>query len=325
MSRKKELPVLDFIAKPKNLITTTLISEGKDNLHKVQPIALSFLEANPYQPRLEINPETLAEFAEVIRQQGFQGVLIARPHPAKPGYYQITAGHRRKAAAELAGLTVLPVMVRELIDEEMAALAITENIQRDDLNPLEEGRIYQLMLNEMDYTQEQIAKEIGKNRGYVVNRLRVANAPADVQALIIAKPDSLRAVSTLIKEENEQKRTEAIKLLLENKLTTDDLPDFLFNSPAEPTEPGSAIAVNQLDKEVIAEVKSAQPTPESNPFDDTRIGKAKLLSALRSLKNYSLKFGEKTEYTDEEKLLILNLYETVKELREKAGIEPDNF
>jgi ParB family chromosome partitioning protein len=154
MARKKEPPVLDFMSKPKNLITSTIISEGKDNLHKVQLLPLEKLEANPYQPRVEINSETLTELAEVIRQQGFQGVLVARPHPDKPDYYQITAGHRRMAAAEQAGLTTLPVIVRELLNEEMAALAITENIQRDDLNPLEEGRIYRRMLEEMNYTQE---------------------------------------------------------------------------------------------------------------------------------------------------------------------------
>src|SRR6476620_1413289 len=147
---------------------------------------------NPYQPRQEIRDDSVAELASVIRAQGFEGVLVARPVPNRSGYYQLTAGHRRREAARRAGLALLPVVVRDLTEEEMVTLAITENIQREDLTPLEEGKIYLLMSDEMGFTLEQISREVGKKPGYVYNRVRAARAPADIQALIEAKPDSLR-------------------------------------------------------------------------------------------------------------------------------------
>src|SRR5687768_15976328 len=98
-----------------------------------------------------------------------------------------------------AGPDSLPLALRECTREEMATIAITENIQREDLTPLEDGKIFLLMAEEMGYTHEQIAREIGRKRGYVENRIRVGRAPSDMQALVAAKPDSLRAVANLIK------------------------------------------------------------------------------------------------------------------------------
>ena len=190
-------------------------------------IRLDRLLDNPYQPRVEIRSESIDELAGVIRSQGFQGVLVARVAPDAPGAYQLTAGHRRREAARRAGLHILPVVVRDLTDEEMVTLAITENIQREDLTPLEEGRIYLLMSDEMGFTHEQIAREVGRKRGYIENRIRVARAPQDVQDLIQAKPDSIRAVATLIKVKDAQERGEIIRMMLAGRLTVEDLPGWI--------------------------------------------------------------------------------------------------
>ena len=182
---------------------------------------------NPYQPRQEIRDDSIEELASVIRAQGFQGVLVARPAPDRSGYYQLTAGHRRREAAKRAAMALLPVVVRDLSEEDMVTLAITENIQREDLTPLEEGRIYLLMADEMGYTHEQIAREVGRKRGYIENRIRVARSPKDVQELIQAKPDSIRAVATLIKVKDPAERAEIIKHMLAGTLTVEDLPGFI--------------------------------------------------------------------------------------------------
>jgi ParB family chromosome partitioning protein len=187
---------------------------------------------NPYQPRDDMREDTIGELSQVIKAQGFQGVLIARPHPTQSGSYELTAGHRRREAARRAGLSALPVVVRELTDEEMVTLAVTENIQREDLSPLEEGKIYLMMSQEMGYTHEQIAREIGKKRGYVENRIRVARAPKDVQALVQAKPDSIRAVANLIKLKDEQDRAEIIDGMLSGELTVEDLPALVLEKVA---------------------------------------------------------------------------------------------
>ncbi|MEO8289080.1 MAG: ParB/RepB/Spo0J family partition protein [Chloroflexota bacterium] len=182
---------------------------------------------NPYQPRLHMDDGSLDELSRVIGGQGFQGVLVARPHPEQADTYQLTAGHRRREAAKRAGLSTLPVVLQDLSDEEMVTLAITENIQRDDLTPLEEGRIFLLMSDEMGYTLEQMSREIGKTIGYIYNRLRAAKAPDDIQALVQEKPDSLRAVANLIKVEDPAERAEIIGRLLDGRMTTDDLPSYI--------------------------------------------------------------------------------------------------
>ncbi len=233
MARKQKGINLDFFnpAQPDVLssrpILPTMFKVTREEVEQAQRIEINRLKDNPYQPRLSIEDRGVQELAQVIRSQGFQGVLVARPHPQQEGLYQLTAGHRRREASKLAGLTDLPVLVKDLSDEEMAGLAITENIQREDLTPLEEGKIFLLMTEEMGYTHEQIAREIGKNRGYVENRLRVARAPEDIQMLVRAKPDSLRAVSTLIKVRDTARRAEIIDQLLNNQLTADDLPGYI--------------------------------------------------------------------------------------------------
>ncbi|HST03635.1 MAG TPA: ParB/RepB/Spo0J family partition protein [Chloroflexia bacterium] len=202
-------------------------SSGQHGERRTTMLPLDRLHDNPYQPRSSTGGVALEELASVIRAQGFQGVLTARPHPELKGHYQLTAGHRRREASRMIGLSTLPVIVKELTDEEMVTLAITENIQREDLSPLEEGRIYLLMSAEMGFTLEQIAREVGKKLGYVYNRVRAARAPADIQALIEAKPDSLRAVANLIKVADADDRADMIRQLLAGEITTDDLPTYI--------------------------------------------------------------------------------------------------
>lgn len=234
------------------------------------PVSVDRLLNNPYQPRNLSRDENIDELAGVIKSQGFQGVLVARPDGVNKGFYQLTAGHRRREAARRAGLTTLPVVVRELTDEEMVTLAITENIQREDLTPLEEGKIYLLMAEEMGYTHEQIAKEIGKKRGYVENRIRVARAPRDVQALVMAKPDSLRAVANLIKVKDEADRAEIIQGMLVGALTVEDLPGYIAARDAIRSGDQALAAANRfLERSNARRQKAAEAAgKETTPLED---------------------------------------------------------
>ncbi|MEO5951969.1 MAG: ParB/RepB/Spo0J family partition protein, partial [Chloroflexia bacterium] len=216
--------------KPRTTDLSSLFAQSVATVTEMQHatmIRVDRLMDNPYQPRAEIKSESVEELAAVIRSQGFQGVLVARPVKDGSDNFQLTAGHRRREAARRAGMHILPVVVRDLTDEEMVTLAITENIQREDLTPLEEGRIYLLMSDEMGFTHEQIAREVGRKRGYIENRIRVARAPQDVQDLIQAKPDSIRAVATLIKVKDAQERAEIIELMLAGRLTVEDLAGWI--------------------------------------------------------------------------------------------------
>lgn len=246
MSKKAVSPLdlgLEIDAPAPSLRTLFAASTSKETeMQRAIMIELDRLADNPYQPRLEMDEQALEELAKVVRLQGFQGVLVARPDSGRKGFYQLTAGHRRREAARRAGLRVLPVAVQDLTDEEMIVRAITENIQREDLSPLEEGKIYLLMSGEMGYTYEQIAREVGKSIGYVRNRLRVASAPEDVQALVQAKPDTLRAVVYLTKVADAVSRAEIIEQIARGALATDDIPGYIDAIGTLPTSPTIANA-----------------------------------------------------------------------------------
>jgi ParB/RepB/Spo0J family partition protein len=258
----------------------------------------------------------------VIRAQGFQGVLVARTVPDRNGFYQLTAGHRRREAARRAGIALLPVVVRDLTEEEMITLAITENIQREDLTPLEEGKIYLLMSDEMGYTHEQIAREVGRKRGYIENRIRVARAPKDVQELIQAKPDSIRAVATLIKVKDPAERAEIIKLMLAGNLTVEDLPGYIANRkttdhgrPA--TETATSGTGNPQSAGSWASPNSGNPQSVKAGHEDRsaiRIGNAKLAAVLRYLNTYrDVAFGRQS-VSEQEQASLANIKAIADEL-----------
>lgn len=296
MARKQKPLNLDFISGGKETVSTVpaprrsvlsnLLSLQKNDAEQAILIEIEQLGDNPYQPRLSADEAGLKELAQVIKAQGFQGVLVARRHPETVGQYQLTAGHRRREASRQAGLTLLPVVVKELSDEEMAGLAITENIQREDLTPLEEGRIFLLMAEEMGYTHEQVAREIGKNRGYVENRLRVARAPEDIQRLVAEKPDSLRAVSNLIKVTDPALRREAIELLKIGKLTADDLAAYLAE-PEQFNAPPPAVTI-ALTRQTVSENTTVPARPEDSfePKALERVAVSKLATVWRSLQQF---------------------------------------
>jgi ParB family chromosome partitioning protein len=288
-----------------------MFATSVSDLQQAIAVKLDRLADNPYQPRQVMDDANLADLAQVIHTQGFQGVLVARPHPAERGTYQLTAGHRRREAARRAGLTTLPVVVRELTDEEMAVLAITENIQREDLNPLEEGRIYLLMSQELGYTHEQIAREIGKNRGYIENRIRVARAPQDVQELVLAKPDSLRAVATLIKIKDRARRAELIAHLLRGTLTVDDLPGYIE---------AQAVPVTSVVRGEPAQRPPVEPAIRSQE----RIGNGKLVTALRNLAAYRDSLAERDSISMREYANLLQLQTLISELCDTQNVEAQN-
>jgi ParB family chromosome partitioning protein len=290
---------------------------------------------NPYQPRQEIRDDSIEELAGVIRAQGFQGVLVARPVADRSGFYQLTAGHRRREAAKRAGMPLLPVVVRDLTEEEMVTLAITENIQREDLTPLEEGKIYLLMSDEMGYTHEQIAREIGRKRGYIENRIRVARAPKDVQELIQSKPDSIRAVATLIKVKDPAERAEIINMMLAGTLTVEDLPGYIAsksagrNAQVGTTDDSSQAHRPTTDNRAKTDQSAIRLRPSfagSGPSESAipraghedrsviRIGNAKLAAVLRYLNTYRDAASGRQSISEQEQASLANIKAIADEL-----------
>ncbi len=148
----------------------------------IQPVSLELLEPGPFQPRGRIDTASLEELAASVRARGILQPLLARPHPEEPGRYQIIAGERRWRAALAAGLHEVPVLVRALANAEAMAASLIENLQRQDLNPIEEAEGYFRLMREFGTTQDNLAQTVGKSRSHIANTLRLLNLPAAVQA-----------------------------------------------------------------------------------------------------------------------------------------------
>lgn len=149
-------------------------------------LPVSKLQAGKYQPRTRMDEGALAELAESIKSQGIMQPILVRPIDKLKGQYEIIAGERRFRAAQLAGLTEVPVLVKEVADEHAAAMALIENIQREDLNPLEEAHGVRRLLDEFNLTHEQAATAIGRSRSATSNLLRLLNLAAPVQTMLLA-------------------------------------------------------------------------------------------------------------------------------------------
>tara|TARA_B100000941_G_scaffold196078_1_gene142185 strand:- start:971 stop:1825 length:855 start_codon:yes stop_codon:yes gene_type:complete len=147
-------------------------------------VSISDLSRNPYQPRQNFSEEKLEELANSIKKNGIIQPIAVRPSRSDPGRYEIVAGERRWLAAQKAGLHEIPVTVLDLSDVESLEVAIVENIQRDDLNPIEEARGYKRLNEEFKYDHESISKLMSKSRSHVSNTLRLLTLPSDVIAML---------------------------------------------------------------------------------------------------------------------------------------------
>jgi ParB family chromosome partitioning protein len=186
-------------------------------------IAIEFLEPGPFQPRGPFDPAALTELVESVKARGILQPLLVRPHPDDPTRFQIIAGERRWRAAQAAGLHEVPALVRDLTDTDAMAAALVENLQRQDLNAMEEAQGYRRLLDEFGLTQEQLAEAVGKSRSHVANMMRLLNLPATVQGevrngaltagharALLAHPDPARAALQVIARGLNVRQTEAL-------------------------------------------------------------------------------------------------------------------
>jgi ParB family chromosome partitioning protein len=150
----------------------------------VQQLAVDMLEPSPFQPRQEMDEAALQELADSIAQRGILQPLLVRPTPGRPDHYQIIAGERRWRAAQRISLHEVPVLVRPLSDSDAMAAGLVENLQREDLNAMEIALSYKRMMEELNYTQEQVAERMGKERSTVANYIRLLRLPPDIQVAV---------------------------------------------------------------------------------------------------------------------------------------------
>jgi ParB family transcriptional regulator, chromosome partitioning protein len=182
----------------------------------VRELPLEKVVPNPSQPRMTWHEETLQELAASIKEHGVLQPILVRP---SGDHYEIIAGERRWRSSKIAGKETIPAIVERFDDATALEIALIENLQREDLSPLDEAVIYQKMTGELGYSIRQLAGKLGKDKGYVENRLRLASAPDDVREMVSKRYDTLSAAYELMKLEDKRRRRSLAKQVLAGQLT----------------------------------------------------------------------------------------------------------
>ena len=159
-------------------------AQGAAPVAATRTAPIEFLHPSSMQPRTSFDEEKLDQLAQSIMEQGVLQPILVREHRAKPGEWEIVAGERRWRAAQKAQLHEVPIVVRDLSDRDTLEIALIENVQRQDLNPIEEARAYRRLMQEFAYTQETLSDHIGKSRSHIANLLRLLELPESVRAML---------------------------------------------------------------------------------------------------------------------------------------------
>ncbi len=222
-------------------------------------IPVADIASNPRQPRQVISPEALAELAASIKEHGLiQPIVVTNSRPGDPTPYLIIVGERRWRASRLAGLNDVPVVIKEASSQEMLELALVENVQRADLNPLEEANAYETLMEEFGLTQEQVAERVGKSRTAVANIVRLLRLPELTKhALIEGQIHEGHARAILGLGNDSAAMTETTKLVIQRGLSVRQTEELVrrLNSPAPPPA-------------AVADTDEVEASPETRALED---------------------------------------------------------
>jgi ParB family chromosome partitioning protein len=185
-------------------IISLLSSDNAGRSTGVRVIPVDRIESNPRQPRMVFDVEALHELAASIREHGVLQPILVRP--LGENRYQLIAGERRWRASSEAGLATIPALVEDIDDDTALEISIIENLQREDLSPLEEATMFDRMIHEHGYSIRRLAEKLGKDKGYLENRLRLANAPEEIRELVSLRKDTVSHAYELLKVDDPKKR-----------------------------------------------------------------------------------------------------------------------
>ncbi len=216
------------------------VSEG----HQLHSLPIEYLQRGKYQPRKDMNPEKLQELADSIKAQGVIQPVVVRKIASEK--YEIVAGERRWRAAQLAGLPQIPVVIKAIDDRAAMAIALIENIQREDLNPLEEAEALKRLLEEFEMTHQHVADAVGKSRATVTNLLRLMDLHPDVKKLLVARHLEMGHARALLSLDGPKQLAAANKIVKEG-LTVRAAERLVKDSQTEPKK----TRVRDVDKDTL--------------------------------------------------------------------------
>jgi ParB family chromosome partitioning protein len=257
----------------------------------VRHVDVERITPNPEQPRLAMEQSSLDELAASIREHGVLQPILVRP--LDNGEFQLIAGERRWRASMAAGLTTIPALVEEIDDDTALEISIIENLQREDLSPLDEAAMYERMVRDHGYSVRRLAQKLGKDKGYLENRLRLADAPPEVRELVSLRKDTLSHAYELMKVEDPKKRKRLAAQVARGELTLIKLRDKIEGRPSR-SAPGpgdeAVEAAPGADSDATAEDAAAAWTGRrkdiaaDNLRDDSLVSaKAQLADAVETL------------------------------------------
>lgn len=230
-------------------------------------LSIHQLQRGKYQPRRDMDPEALNDLANSIKAQGILQPLIVRPLNEKSDSYEIVAGERRFRAAQLAGLTNVPVVIRHIPDEAAVAIALIENIQRENLNPIEEAIALDKLIQEFQMTHQEVADAVGKSRTNVTNLLRLLTLPEGIKNLLAQGLIEMGHARTLITLP-EKLQLDAAKAIMDQGLSVRNIEDWVKNA--------------QQEKKVASKVDHKSYLPELKRIEEILAKQLKLKVAIRA-------------------------------------------
>ena len=234
----------DLLGTPKANTTKHKIEETAEVLkNTTQEIEIDLISPNKQQPRKMFNEDALEELSESIKEHGIIEPLVVskKTDSNKKDYYQIVAGERRWRAAKLAGIKKVPVVVKEYTDYQILEIALIENIQREDLNPIEEAQAYSSLVKELSLTQDQLAERVSKSRTAITNSMRLLKLSKKVQQMVIDEKLTAGHVRTLLSIEDKNMQYEVAQMIFDNDMSVRQTEEYVKQlknpKPEEKQEP----------------------------------------------------------------------------------------
>lgn len=244
-------------------VLSLLKPEGEQHDRAVRQIAVDRITPNPKQPRIAADPAALDDLTASIREHGVLQPILVRP--LERGHYEIVAGERRWRAVTALALAMIPAIIEEMSDEQAIEIAVIENLQRENLSPLDEAAIFARMTSELGYSIRKLADKLGKDKGYIENRLRLVAAPADVRALVAERSDTISHAYELMKIDDPARRAELAAQIARGELSLARLKAAVRGESEHPSLGAPAVAPATAPAPVVVAAPAPAPAPTPVP------------------------------------------------------------